>query len=123
MHIRKQFKCIEIPLNHRLVRHMIKFLWDHIKEFDITKNQDYNMVMTYKYLKRIWKRPNYGRRARNGKRTYYQKKCGKRYLYLFSNWSFSRMDEWYSKENINNSNIDIDQLLMWCVKARDNVPF
>lgn len=124
MHIKEQFKCIEIKLNHRLVRYMLKVIWEHIKEYNINSRADFNICMTYKYLRHIWKHPNSWRRSTWGKRAFYPKKTWDRKLFIFTNWSISLTDEWYSRRtSASSEHMDIKKLLEWCLKTREQIPF
>jgi len=118
-----QFKCIRVPLNHRLVRKLVKLLWEYIKKNNITMAYDYDLIMSYKYLKRMWRHPNIRRRSESWKKTYYSKKIKENDLYIYTNGSIWIVDQWYSYYKLKPGEMNIEQLMQWIIACWNYTPF
>lgn len=118
-----QFKCIRVPLNHRLLRKLVKLLWEHIKKNSITTAYDYDLVTTYKFLKRLWKHPNIRRRSGSWKQTYYSKKLKENDLYIYVNGSLWFVDQGYSFYKLKPGEMNVEQLMQWIKTCWEYTPF
>ena len=61
MKYKNTFKCFRIPLNNRLIRKIRNTIRDKIKKDNISKRDNYELIVLYNYLNRMWKHPNSGR--------------------------------------------------------------
>lgn len=74
--INKNYQYFTFKLNHRLVRKIIKKIWNEIKN-----NEHSDLRYLYRYLKHIWKHPNYERFSISGN-TYISKRLRDRRIHI-----------------------------------------
>ena len=129
MHIKKAFKCIEIPLNHRLLRRLIKDLRVYIKENNITSYNHYNCIMAYNYLRRMWKHKNSQRFVSSfveWKHYRFDKQITNRKIYFEYDW-YICLERTHICETdcklISKDYNNIKQILKWYFSERNNIPF
>ena len=118
-----QFKCIIIPLNHRLIRKLKWLIEWYVKECWGCVDKHENIMIIYKYIKRMWKHKNTKRRSRDWRRTFWNKKPNKRFLYLYTNWAFYISNDNYSNYTLKKWDIKIEDLFKWITSAIERVPF
>ena len=118
-----QFRCIRVPLNHRLLRKLIKLLWEYIEKNNITKAYDYNLISSYKSLKRLRRHPNVRRRSDSWKQTYFSKKLKDNDLYVYTNGNIWIVDQWYSYYKLKPGEMNVEQLMQWIIICWDYTPF
>ena len=85
MKIDKAYNHIRLNLNHRLVRKIAKQLDDFVKANNVTKENWRGIIMLRKYMKHMWKHPNYRRRPRSWTQEWFDKKTIDRCLYFWPN--------------------------------------
>ena len=123
MKLNKSFKCIEVKLNHRLVRKLIKVFEEYVKKYPKpTLDYDWQIYNTYKYLKRLWKHKNYKRFNWWYSSQRINKQINKRVLIIYT--------DRISIYTVHDSNIvleknfkSVEEIFKWFFSKRNDCPF
>ena len=109
--INKSYQYFTLRLNHRLVRKMIKKIWKEIKN-----GEGSNLIYLYRYLKHIWKRPNYWRFTISG-HTYISKRLNERRLHISTgNICMNNGSPSIKHKVLEKKDMDIDIFLDYLIK-------
>lgn len=128
MLLQKSFKCIEVKLNHRLIRKILKVLKWYIDKYgndDYILQSEFDIRYMYKYLKRMRRHKNYKRfTCWLHPRKYFDKEISKRKLYIYpdaihiynARHTEPRVELWKDFEAVND-------ILNWYFSKRNDCPF
>jgi len=110
--INKNYKYFTFKLNHRLVRKIIKKI-----EGEVKGNEYSDLNYLYRYLKHIWKHPNYERFSTSGN-TYISKRLQERRIHI-STGSICTNDISPSIKHkvLEKKDMDIDVFLEYLIKC------
>jgi len=112
LHISSKYQYFTFRLNHRLVRKIVKKI-----EGEVKSSEHSELRYLYRYLKHIWKHPNYERFNISGK-TYISKRLQDRRIHISTgNICLNDISPTIKHKILEKKDMDIDIFLDYLIKC------